>query len=55
MSLVGGPDLEDPADPTRVEILKVARSVAEKDAEFILKVFKNINSGISWVVVRSRW
>jgi hypothetical protein len=35
---MGGADLENPADDTRKEIVKAAQMVAERDAEFVLKV-----------------
>ena len=38
VSLMGRPDLENPTDATRIAILEVASSVAERDAEFVLKV-----------------
>ena len=38
VSLMGRPDLENPTDPTRIAVLEAAMSVAERDAEFVLKV-----------------
>ena len=38
VSLVGNPRLENPDDPTRQQLIRVAETVAEKDPEFILKV-----------------
>ena len=38
VSLMGRPDLENPTDPTRIAVLDAAMSVAERDAEFVLKV-----------------
>ena len=38
VSLMGRPDLESPTDPTRIAVLEAAMSVAERDAEFVLKV-----------------
>ena len=38
VSLMGRPDLEDPADPIRIAVLEAAMAVAEGDAEFVLKV-----------------
>ena len=38
VSLMGRPDLENPTDATRIAVLEAASSVAERDAEFVLKV-----------------
>ena len=38
VSLMGRPDLENPSDPTRIAVLEAAMSVAERDAEFVLKM-----------------
>ena len=38
VSLMGRPDLENPTDATRIAVLEAASSVAETDAEFVLKV-----------------
>ena len=44
VSLMGRPDLENPTDATRIAVLEAAMSVAERDAEFVLKVKKSTSS-----------
>ena len=38
VSLVGNPNLADPKDAKRAELLEKAKAAAEVDAEFVLKV-----------------